>query len=559
MKKNQQSIDGFTPRTRRANSSVRAGAAVSEKKPSISASKIDNRRVKQLKEPKDEPEEDITSLIANLEIDDSDDQNEASHFRDTKSAQKERKFREKLKKFNDKREKKGKKPLSAFGFKINRIFKIFTFMAIIGLLCFGGFFGYSFLKNAAQLSKDGNILGIFQKEKLKQDSNGRTNFLIFGTSPKGWDGEDLADSIMVVSVNQETKKARTISLPRDLWVKRNCDGWLGGYAGKINETYACGKYSNGLTITDESAAESDGQKQIIESVSAVTGLDMHYAVHANWQVLVQAIDAIGGIDVKVEVWDGSPYMYDVATKVRYKNGEVAHMNGEQALAFSRARGSAGGIGLSGGNFDRERNQQKVLQATIEKINASKFDVSKLMGISNALGDNVKTTFKTNEYQTLADLALAMNSSNIKSLPLVNAEKADENFLTTGMIGGISVVLPTAGTFDYSDIQAYIAKNTISNDISDEKAKIIVLNGTQITGLAAEQQRKLSAEGYNIVEIDSAPSQDYKTSKIFAINSEKSATIKKLEEKFNAAASSEIPQSFVKYKQSADIILVLGED
>ena len=142
---------------------------------------------------------------------------------------------------------------------------------------------------------------------------------------------------------------------------------------------------------------------------------------------------------------------------------------------------------------------------------------------------------------------------------MNDQDSAQNLLTTDMVGSASAVVPVAGLYDYSAIQAYIAKNTISNEIIDENAKVVVLNGTQISGLAAEQKTKLVKENYNIVEIDSAPTQDYKTTKIFAINSEKSATIKKLESKFGVSSSSSLPSEFSKYKQSADIVIVLGEE
>lgn len=559
MKKNQQSIDGFTPRRRRTeiNQKVVSKAQKTENAP---ARRREPNPKKDEISKKISHQDEINEALANIEIDGFDDSEKTHHAREiSKRDRKDQKLRKKFEKFNQKREKKGKKTLSFGQFKFRRISKrIFAliFAIVIGYFIYNGL---GLINEFIRTTKDGNIFGLLQKEKLKQDSNGRTNFLIFGTSPKGWDGEDLTDSVIVTSVNQETKKAHTISLPRDLWVKHTCTGWLGTTSGKLNETYGCGKFSEGLNISDEKTAETNGQQALASTVTEVTGLDIHYVVHANWQVLVQAIDAVGGIDVKIEVWDGSPYMYDVATNIRYKNGETVHMNGEQALAFSRARGSAGGYGLSGGNFDRERNQQKIIQATLAKINDSKFDVSKLLGISTALGNNVQTTFETKELQTLADLAIGMSAGNIKSLPLVNDQDSAQNLLTTDMVGSASAVVPVAGLYDYSAIQAYIAKNTISNEIIDESAKVVVLNGTQISGLAAEQKSKLVKENYNIVEIDSAPTQDYKTTKIFAINSEKSATIKKLESKFGVSSSSSLPSEFSKYKQSADIVIVLGEE
>lgn len=557
MKKNQQSIDGFTPR-RRTNETVNstsfepAKKAVKHiKKQQSPDQNTANLARKNNKNRNITSSDDINEALSQLEINDEQAPNQISN--------KERKLQKKLKKFNAKRSKKGKKTLSLKQFKNRRIVRRAASLFVVVAIVLLGFYVYPLIQAMSKIAGSGNIFGLLQKQKLKQDSDGRTNILIFGTSPKGWDGEDLADSIMVASLNQETKKAYTVSLPRDLWVKHNCPGWLGTTSGKLNESYGCGKYVNGVNITDEAAAETSGQKEISSAASEITGLDIHYVVHANWQVLVQTIDAVGGIDVKVEVWDGSPEMYDVATGVRYKNGEVAHMNGEQALAFSRARGSEGGYGLSGGNFDRERNQQKIIQATLEKINSSKFDVAKILGVANAVGDNVKTTFSTEEYQTLAELATTMSGSNVKSLPLVSNDNSESNLMTTDRVGSASAVVPVAGLYDYSDIQAYISKNTISNDISEENAKLVILNGTDISGLAREQQTKLQKEGYNIVEIDSAPTRDYATTKIFAINKEKTATIAKLESKFGVKSSTTLPESLAKYKQSADIVIVLGKD
>ena len=557
MKKNQQSIDGFTPR-RRTNETVNSTsfepakkAVKHTKKQQSPDQSTANLARKNNKNRNITSSDDINEALSQLEITDEQAPRQISN--------KERKLQKKLKKFNAKRSKKGKKTLSLKQFKNRRIVRRVALLFVAAAIVLLGFYVYPLIQAMSKIAGSGDVFGLLQKQKLKQDSDGRTNILIFGTSPKGWDGEDLADSIMVASLNQESKKAHTVSLPRDLWVKHTCTGWLGTTSGKLNETYGCGKFSEGLNISDEKTAETNGQQALASTVTEVTGLDIHYVVHANWQVLVQTIDAVGGIDVKVEVWDGSPEMYDVATGVRYKNGEVAHMNGEQALAFSRARGSKGGYGLSGGNFDRERNQQKIIQATLEKINSSKFDVAKILGVANAVGDNVKTTFSTEEYQTLAELATTMSGSNVKSLPLVGSDNSESNLMTTDRVGSASAVVPVAGLYDYSDIQAYISKNTISNDISEENAKLVILNGTDITGLAGEQQTKLQKEGYNIVEIDSAPTRDYATTKIFVINKEKTATIAKLESKFGVKSSTTLPESLAKYKQSADIVIVLGEN
>lgn len=78
----------------------------------------------------------------------------------------------------------------------------------------------------------------------------------------------------------------------------------------------------------------------------ILGLDIQYVIHGNWKVLIDSINAVGGVDVLVEAGDGSKRVYDVATKINYVSGQTYHMDGNTVLAFSRARGSEGGVGLS---------------------------------------------------------------------------------------------------------------------------------------------------------------------------------------------------------------------
>lgn len=472
-------------------------------------------------------------------------------------SKKDARLARKLQKYNKKRQKKGKKPVNARQFVNRRRWKRGLLVVLLAVIVGGGIVAYKTFGNINRIF-GGNIFDLVKKDKLAEDDLGRTNILVFGTSPDGWDGQDLTDSIMIVSLNQETGDAYTVSLPRDLWVNHECAGWLNTTAGRLNESYGCGRITAQNNGETDESAEKIGQDSLAKAATEVLGLDIHYKVHANWQVLIDVVDSLGGIDVTVEAYDGSPEVYDVATNIRYKNGEVAHLNGERALAFSRARGSAGGYGFSRGNFDRELNQQKILKATIDKIKTSgKNNPIALMGMVDALGASVNTSFKPSEIQTLAQLAGGFDPANLKSLPLIDEEN-DINLMTTGNVNGASVVLPTAGLFNYSDIKAYISKNTNQDPVVKEEAKIVVLNGTKISGLAGEQAEKLSAEGLNVVEYDTAPNQDYSKTIIYKNSDSKPKTIEKLISKFQAGSAQNTPDSLRKYSD-ADIIIILGED
>lgn len=466
----------------------------------------------------------------------------------------------KLDKINQKRLAKGKKPLTSGCFWRRQIVK-WVFLIIV-LVCVGWtvLFLRKSLGHVSRLFRDGNLIGLIKKEKLQEDSSGRTNVLIFGTSPVNWDGSDLADSIMVVSLNQKTGAVYTVSLPRDLYVKHSCSGWLGTTAGKFNESYGCGKYTAVNQKQDEKAAEIAGQNEIKGTVETILGLDIQYVVHVNWQVLVETVDALGGIMVKVEAYDGSSEVYDVGTGLRYKHGEMVSMDGAIALKFSRARGSFGGTGLSGSNFDRERNQQKIIKAIAEKFKASSHtNISTMLGVFDALGNNIQTSFKTSELQTVVDIAKNINPDNFISLPLIGTDLPEGNLVRSGNIDGKSVVLPTEGMFQYNNIHKYIARKTLNGALdTQEEAKIIILNGTETAGLAGEQKTKLTNLGLNVVKIGNATSQDYPKTTIYSLNSQAPKTLAKLEQTYNTKAVTEANRESIT-QTDADILVIIGKD
>lgn len=551
MKNNQQSIDGFTPR-RRVNSLSQENDKKRSRDPVLKTIKQDKN---QLKKPENDSKEEIELALQNLDI----EENQENERRERMASKRQQKLLRKLEKKNVKREKKNKKPLSIEQFKRRRAVRRIFLLILIIIVAFGGYKVYKQFKVLNKITNGNIISAIIEKKKLKSDSNGRTNILIFGTSPKGWDGENLTDSVMVASVNQDSKKIYTVSLPRDLWAKHTCQTWLGTTAGKLNETYGCAYYDAKNSGSSEGAAEKAGQQALASTAKDILGLDIQYVIHGNWKVLIDSINAVGGVDVLVEAYDGSKRVYDVATKINYVSGQTYHMDGNTALAFSRARGSEGGVGLSGSNFDRERNQQKILKAAFAKINQQKMNPIALMAIAESLGENVHHSFEATELQTAAELAQEFNSGEITSLPLINEKDADANYFSTGMIGSVSAVIPKAGTYDYSQIQAYISKNTVGGEIVKENAKILVLNGTNYSGLAAQEQKVLKKEGLNIQDIDSTPKRDYKKTKVYYEEKDsKPATIKKLELKYSTK-SEKLPTDLSKFSENSDIIIVLGED
>lgn len=364
---------------------------------------------------------------------------------------------------------------------------------------------------------NGDIFDIIQAKKLKADTYGRTNVLIFGTSEDDEGGEHpgafLTDSIMVLSVNQDKKDAFMVSIPRDLWVKYGaaCNS---GYEGKINELFGC--------YSDNGDDQRAGEVALSKKVAEVTGLDIQYQVHVNYTVVRQAVDAVGGVDVKIESSDPNGILdrnFDWKCNykcyyVKYKNGEVAHMDGEHALAFMRARNAQGGYGLPNGNFDREKNQQKVMVALREKaLSAGTLtNPAKITGLIDALGNNLNTNFETSEVSTLLTLATNVQTGSITSINLVDDK---DPMMTTGNIRGISIVRPVAGIADYTDIASYIRKQINADAATKENASIVVLNGSGVVGAAQIAGDKLAGMGFTIDGVDNAPAGNYPRRALYA--------------------------------------------
>jgi len=435
-----------------------------------------------------------------------------------------------------------------------------TFIALFIILALlGGYLGIKALIASGRLF-GGNFLDLFGSgQPLKTDQFGRSNIVLFGTSEddEGHDGASLTDSILVISVDQKKNNAFMFSVPRDLYVDYG-EACNSGYEGKINEVYACGR---GDSMTDE--AERQGQQALQDMVGEVYGMDVQYAAKVNYKVVRESVDAIGGVDVTISSRDPRGVLdrnFDwrcnyQCYKVQYSNGKH-HLNGEQALFLAQARGeSAPTYGFEESNFDRERNQRMIITAMLKKANSSGTLANpvKVSNLLDALGDNVRTNFVAGEIKTLARLGKDIKSDTIQN---VDFYKEGEAVFTTDNISGMSVVVPTAGTFDYSEIHALIKSYQLSDEATKEKANIAVLNGSGVAGAAQGEADKLEDNGLIVSDIGNAPAGNYGRISVYEVNSgAKPATKKKLKKIFGVKKIQAVPATI---QSSADFVVVVGQ-
>lgn len=450
-------------------------------------------------------------------------------------------------------------------------------IVLVLLLIAAGVGVYFYLNDTvAKVTDGGSLLGLILSDPdtpLKQDDNGRTNMIIFGTEgysmdDPNYDGGFLTDSMMLLSINQETGDAKAVSLPRDLKASFTCTG-----TGKFNEIYYC-EYS-------KSKNEQAAAQKLADAFKEVLGVDVHYKIHANWDAVVKIVDAIGGIDVvftyKGQGWDGDEVTIETTSKkgladrnnrgktyLNYPNGQVVHLNGTQALAVARVRNAYGGWGAANGNFNREVFQQRILEAIIKKAKANNVvsDLGAVMQIKSAVGDNLRTDFKDTEIKTALKVASSVDMKNLESISLYSTDDKPRALMTTGMINNISYVLPTAGVGKYTEIHNYMKRKLSSEAFTSENAQIAVLNGTNAYGIAGKEKTQLENNGYIVKSTGNAPSglggfdgvHTYQKNAKMTLTAEALKKFYKIDGK-NNTLSTEIPEGLK--NTEADFIVIIG--
>ena len=428
----------------------------------------------------------------------------------------------------------------------------------------------------------GSILDIFQNVPLKQDVNGRSNILILGTSEDdpGHQGGDLTDSMMILSIDQHKKNAYMISIPRDLYVQydRAC---ASGYEGKINVYYGCVHAGKGAEADRKALGEAGS------FIGKIFGLNIQYGVNVNYTVMRELVKAVGGT-ITVNIEGNGPVPYGVKPgsvmdsnfdwkcgagdwKVSYAErlkrcptrghfidypAGPAVLDAEHALYLAQARGDSSPTwGLAQSNFDREKNQQKIIKALRDKaVSAGVLtDFSKVSAVIDALGNNLRTTFQTKEFRTLVSLAQDIKSEDIRSVSLIDG---DDPIMTTGNVNGQSVVKPAAGTYDYTQLQSLIHQKLSSNPIIQEAATVSIYNASGIAGAAQTEAEKLEADKFTIGTVDNAPSGEYARYVLYRIGSGNDETAKKLQQLYGVTITKGNPP--VTVDAATKFVLIIGK-
>lgn len=450
--------------------------------------------------------------------------------------------------------KKAEKKASAKPHKVRRIVTttlLVIVLATIGLILWAVLWGNDII--AKITGGKGNVFDLLALtsetyDPLKTDSNGRTNILAFGTSGYNMDGDEgdgthagaqLTDSIMMISLNQETGDIAMLSLPRDLKASPTCTA-----TGKINEVYWCNGGGGSDTSIEQ---EAEAAYALMSEVGSILGVDFQYFAHLNWGSLVNIVDTLDGITITLDE-DIEDYYWTGAV---FQAGIPYTINGEQALGLARAR-----HGTMGGDFSRGASQQKILIGIKDRVIEKNLSLTDILSLASTLGDNLRTNFSISELKTMAHLAFEFDLDTIRQISLYDPMN-NIYYMTTGTLdNGISYVFPRAGVGNYGAIQEYVATNLSNDPRVYEQPTIAILNASEVAGLAGSEKTKLEEQGYTVSYIDNAPEGEYETGTFLYMVGNKPGTRDLLTQLYQFKSIDELPESITR---DYDFVIILNPE
>ena len=430
-----------------------------------------------------------------------------------------------------------------------------TAIVLVLLITLGGLlFSQSYLKlNKVFKGTTGTVAALKPNVNpglLKGEGSGRVNILLLGRGGGNHDGPDLTDSMMLASIDPVNYTTTLVSIPRDLWVNVPNAGVM-----KINAAWETGEFKYLGKIAPGSTdpkAITAGFKVVDQAVGQSLGVTVDYNVLVDFQAFQQAVDTVGGVTVNVPTPLIDPTMawQNNHNPVLAQAG-VQNFDGAQALNYVRSRETTS-------DFARGTRQRAVLVALKSKIETlgTLSNPLKISGLINAFGNNVSTDLSLSNASRLYSIIKHINNSKVSSVDL---DTAPNQYVTTGNIAGQSIVLPTAGLFNYGEIQQYIRGLLKDPYIIKENAKVLILNGTETPGLATTLASTLKTYGYNVIGTANTPTPDWtQTTLVNLTHGKDKYTQHYLEQRFGVQAVTSLADKTIP-TNGADFVIIVGSN
>lgn len=339
---------------------------------------------------------------------------------------------------------------------------LFVLEIIVLLLFIGGLYVYGQISSRLDKIEQPEL----KKEKIVVNQEapkmtGYKTYVLFGIDTRGEGSQYSAqnsDTMIIVSVNNDTKEVRMISVYRDTLLNVGDDTYT-----KANAAYALG-----------------GPEQAITMLNTNLDLDISDYATADFSALVEVIDDLGGLDIPLSYAEiehmnnycvetskltGKDYTPIEKPEPKPEDQEAIvgtyHLNGVQATSYCRIRYTAS---LDMGRTERQR---RVIQMIVDK--AKKAGLSTIFDIMDQVFPMVTTSVSKTEILKMIPTVIGYSIDETTGFP------TDYKFAT---VKG-SVIVATTLESNVLKVHQFLYGNTNyspTQDVLNKSAQIVNIAG-----------------------------------------------------------------------------------
>ena len=191
-----------------------------------------------------------------------------------------------------------------------------------------------------------------------------TTFMLVGQDNRAGEDHKLSDSMIMCTINRETKTLTMTSILRDVYVPLPAYAGHGAGRNRINVCYALGSQWTG--------SSKGGMEMLALCVEQNFGIPIDHTIEVDFESFEKIINLLGGVDIELTEAEAK-YMTEEIGYVGDMEPGYQTLDGLEALAYARIRKID-----ADGDFSRTNRQRTIINSLLAKcMKMNLWDLHKL--------------------------------------------------------------------------------------------------------------------------------------------------------------------------------------
>jgi len=352
------------------------------------------------------------------------------------------------------------------------------------------------------------------------------------------------DTIKAVVLNFPSKgdprgSVGILSVPRDMDYV-----FPSGHEDRINAAYSLGK---------DSVDSSHRAEKAVADFLGIPKFDRFVTLRIN--AAKELIDAIGGIDVVPDTrMDYDDHWGHLS--IHFKKGVKYHMNGEQAVSYSRFRHDACGDPC------RIKRQDQVLRIALKKLSEEKFnDLLHLNELIAVVRRNVVTDVSDREALSIASAMRGLDPKNVKTEQVPYSHDKDLRCCGNVIVADENAKKALVKKFFIDAPATSPAARLAAKQIPKSSIHLDVENGSGVSGIAHRVADALRKQGFSIDRVGDAKATDHEATEIHVYSATPLAgeTVLQALPLKSAVVIPETYAATLGTEKTSDVTIIIGRD